>query len=31
MLHQGAMDIGQGSNTVIAQIAVDALGILVTI
>ncbi len=27
MLHQGATDIGQGSNTVIAQIAADALGI----
>ena len=26
-LHQGAMDIGQGSNTVIAQIAADALGV----
>ncbi len=26
-LHQGATDIGQGSNTVIAQIASDALGI----
>ncbi|MBV8851362.1 MAG: molybdopterin-dependent oxidoreductase [Methylobacteriaceae bacterium] len=26
-LHQGAVDIGQGSNTVIAQIAADALGI----
>lgn len=25
-LHQGAVDIGQGSNTVIAQIAADALG-----
>ncbi|MEM6887099.1 MAG: molybdopterin cofactor-binding domain-containing protein [Pseudomonadota bacterium] len=25
-LHQGATDIGQGSNTVIAQIAADALG-----
>ena len=25
VLHQGAMDIGQGSNTVIAQIAADAL------
>ncbi len=27
MLHQGAVDIGQGSNTVIAQIAADALGL----
>ena len=27
VLHQGATDIGQGSNTVIAQIAADALGI----
>ena len=26
-LHQGATDIGQGSNTVIAQIAADAMGI----
>ncbi len=26
-LHQGAMDIGQGANTVIAQIAADGLGI----
>ena len=26
-LHQGAMDIGQGANTVIAQIAADALGL----
>jgi aldehyde oxidoreductase len=26
-LHQGAVDIGQGSNTVVAQIAADALGI----
>ena len=26
-LHQGAVDIGQGANTVIAQIAADALGI----
>ncbi|WP_375461397.1 molybdopterin-dependent oxidoreductase [uncultured Enterovirga sp.] len=26
MLHQGAVDIGQGSNTVIAQIAADAIG-----
>lgn len=26
-LHQGAMDIGQGSNTVIAQIFADALGL----
>jgi aldehyde oxidoreductase len=25
-LHQGAVDIGQGSNTVVAQIAADALG-----
>ena len=28
-LHQGASDIGQGANTVIAQIAADALGISV--
>ncbi len=28
-LHQGATDIGQGSNTVIAQIAADALGVAV--
>ncbi len=27
VLHQGAIDIGQGSNTVITQIAADALGI----
>ncbi len=27
ILHQGAVDIGQGSNTVIAQIAADALGL----
>ena len=27
VLHQGAVDIGQGSNTVIAQIAADGLGI----
>ena len=26
-LHQGATDIGQGSNTVIAQIAADAIGV----
>ncbi len=26
-LHQGAMDIGQGSNTVISQIAADAFGV----
>ncbi len=26
-LHQGAMDIGQGANTVIAQLAADALGV----
>lgn len=26
-LHQGAVDIGQGANTVIAQIAADALGV----
>ena len=26
ILHQGAIDIGQGSNTVIAQISADALG-----
>ncbi len=29
MLHQGAVDIGQGSNTVIAQIFADAFGIAV--
>ncbi|MGI9371421.1 MAG: molybdopterin-dependent oxidoreductase [Hyphomicrobiales bacterium] len=29
VLHQGAMDIGQGSNTVIAQIAADAIGVSV--
>ncbi len=29
VLHQGAMDIGQGSNTVITQIAADALGVRV--
>jgi len=28
-LHQGAVDIGQGSNTVIAQIAADALGVAI--
>jgi aldehyde oxidoreductase len=27
ILHQGAVDIGQGSNTVVAQIAADALGL----
>jgi CO/xanthine dehydrogenase Mo-binding subunit/aerobic-type carbon monoxide dehydrogenase small subunit (CoxS/CutS family) len=27
VLHQGAVDIGQGSNTVIAQIAADVLGL----
>ncbi len=27
VLHQGAMDIGQGSNTVISQIAADAFGV----
>ncbi len=27
VLHQGAVDIGQGANTVIAQIAADAIGI----
>ncbi|HHZ09135.1 MAG TPA: molybdopterin-dependent oxidoreductase [Rhizobiales bacterium] len=27
VLHQGAVDIGQGSNTVIAQIAADTLGV----
>ncbi|MGB6118641.1 MAG: molybdopterin-dependent oxidoreductase [Mesorhizobium sp.] len=27
VLHQGAIDIGQGSNTVITQIAADALGL----
>ncbi len=30
VLHQGAMDIGQGSNTVITQIAADALGVPVS-
>jgi aldehyde oxidoreductase len=30
-LHQGAVDIGQGSNTVIAQIAAEALGLEVDI
>ena len=30
-LHQGATDIGQGSNTVIAQIAADALGVAVDV
>ena len=30
MLHQGATDIGQGSNTVVTQIAADALGLPVT-
>lgn len=29
-LHQGAMDIGQGSNTVITQICADALGLPVS-
>ena len=29
-LHQGATDIGQGSNTVIAQITADAIGISMT-
>ena len=29
VLHQGATDIGQGSNTVIPQIAADALGVAV--
>lgn len=29
VLHQGATDIGQGANTVIAQIAADALGVAV--
>ncbi len=29
VLHQGAVDIGQGSNTVIAQIAADAIGVRV--
>lgn len=28
-LHQGATDIGQGANTVIAQIAADALGVAI--
>lgn len=27
MLHQGAIDLGQGANTVMAQIAADALGV----
>lgn len=27
MLHQGAVDIDQGSNTVVAQITADALGL----
>ncbi|RUM97048.1 2Fe-2S iron-sulfur cluster binding domain-containing protein [Pseudaminobacter arsenicus] len=31
VLHQGAVDIGQGSNTVIAQIAADALGVPLTL
>ncbi len=30
-LHQGAVDIGQGSNTVITQIAADALGLPLSI
>jgi len=30
MLHQGATDIGQGSNTVIAQIFADAMGVDLT-
>jgi CO/xanthine dehydrogenase Mo-binding subunit/aerobic-type carbon monoxide dehydrogenase small subunit (CoxS/CutS family) len=30
-LHQGATDIGQGSNTVITQIAADALGIAIDV
>jgi CO/xanthine dehydrogenase Mo-binding subunit/aerobic-type carbon monoxide dehydrogenase small subunit (CoxS/CutS family) len=29
-LHQGATDIGQGANTVIAQIAADALGVAIS-
>jgi aldehyde oxidoreductase len=29
ILHQGAVDIGQGSNTVMSQIAADALGVRV--
>ncbi len=29
LIHQGAMDIGQGSNTVITQICADALGIAI--
>ncbi|NNE54312.1 MAG: molybdopterin-dependent oxidoreductase [Sulfitobacter sp.] len=29
VLHQGATDIGQGANTVITQIAADALGIVI--
>lgn len=31
VLHQGAVDIGQGSNTVITQIAADALGVPVEV
>ena len=30
-LHQGAVDIGQGSNTVIAQIAADAIGLPISV
>ncbi len=30
-LHQGAVDIGQGSNTVITQIAADAVGLPITL
>ena len=30
VLHQGAMDIGQGSSTVMTQIAADAIGVPVT-
>lgn len=30
VLHQGAIDIGQGSNTVVAQIAADVLGLPVS-
>jgi aldehyde oxidoreductase len=30
-LHQGAVDIGQGSNTVITQIAADALGLPISL
>jgi CO/xanthine dehydrogenase Mo-binding subunit/aerobic-type carbon monoxide dehydrogenase small subunit (CoxS/CutS family) len=29
-LHQGAVDIGQGSNTIVTQICADALGVAIT-